>query len=80
MVLPALAVLGVLLGRTVDATSPYDLPLSEWNALNGTVGGRLGRGVPFARACYSQVGVNVSDPAAGADCATVQAKYSLDCE
>ncbi|KAJ1306336.1 hypothetical protein OPQ81_011032 [Rhizoctonia solani] len=75
MVYPAL--LAALAG-VVAARSPYDLPDSEWNTLNATVGGRLGRGVPLARDCYAQAGVNVTGPAPGLDCATVQNKYAAD--
>ncbi|CAE6465185.1 unnamed protein product, partial [Rhizoctonia solani] len=75
MVYPAL--LAALVG-VVAARSPYDLPASEWNTLNATVGGRLGRGVPIARDCYDQAGVNVTGPTPGLDCATVQNKYPTD--
>ncbi|KAF8667853.1 oxygen-dependent FAD-linked oxidoreductase family [Rhizoctonia solani] len=71
------AVLAALVGF-VAARSPYDLPESEWASLNATVGGRLGRGVPLARDCYAQAGVNVTGPAAGLNCATVQSKYATD--
>ncbi|CAE6536582.1 unnamed protein product, partial [Rhizoctonia solani] len=71
------AVLAALVG-VVAARSPYDLPASEWNTLNATVGGRLGRGVPVARDCYAQAGVNLTGPAPGLDCATVQSKYATD--
>ncbi|GAB1527167.1 hypothetical protein RhiTH_010342 [Rhizoctonia solani] len=71
------AVLAALVGFVV-ARSPYDLPESEWASLNATVGGRLGRGVPLARDCYAQAGVNVTGPAAGLNCATVQSKYATD--
>ncbi|CAE7122014.1 unnamed protein product, partial [Rhizoctonia solani] len=71
------AVLAALVG-VVAARSPYDLPVSEWNTLNATVGGRLARGVPIARDCYAQAGVNVTGPAPGLDCATVQSKYTTD--
>ncbi|KAF8691086.1 oxygen-dependent FAD-linked oxidoreductase family, partial [Rhizoctonia solani] len=73
------AVLAALVGF-VAARSPYDLPESEWASLNATVGGRLGRGVPLARDCYAQAGVNVTGPAAGLNCATVQSKYATDSE
>ncbi|KAF8748705.1 oxygen-dependent FAD-linked oxidoreductase family [Rhizoctonia solani] len=73
------AVLAALVGFVV-ARSPYDLPESEWASLNATVGGRLGRGVPLARDCYAQAGVNVTGPAAGLNCATVQSKYATDSE
>ncbi|KAH7335064.1 FAD-binding domain-containing protein [Rhizoctonia solani] len=66
-----MALLGI-----VAARSPHDLPASEWNTLNATVGGRLERGVPIARDCYAQAGVNITDPAAGLDCATVQGRYA----
>ncbi|CAE6471603.1 hypothetical protein ACGC1H_005317 [Rhizoctonia solani] len=75
MVYPAL--LAALVG-VVAARNPYDLPASEWNTLNATVGGRLGRGVPIARDCYAQAGVNVTGPTPGLDCATVQNKYPTD--
>ncbi|KAG8741999.1 hypothetical protein FRC10_002116 [Ceratobasidium sp. 414] len=58
------------------ARSPYDVSKAEWDALNSTVGGRLAFGVPLARACFAQAGVNVTG--GGMDCATVQAKYGLD--
>ncbi|KAG9079884.1 hypothetical protein FRC06_007348, partial [Ceratobasidium sp. 370] len=58
------------------ARSPYDVPKAEWDALNSTVGGRLAFGVPLARACFAQVGANVTG--GQVDCATVQAKYGLD--
>ncbi|KAG8770828.1 hypothetical protein FRC12_004022 [Ceratobasidium sp. 428] len=58
------------------ARSPYDVPKAEWDALNTTVGGRLAYGVPLARSCFAQAGVNVTGSAM--DCATVQAKYGLD--
>ncbi|KAH7335066.1 hypothetical protein B0J17DRAFT_720598 [Rhizoctonia solani] len=70
------SVLLVTLIGGVAARSPYDLPASEWNTLNTTVGGRLSRGVPIARDCYPQAGVNVTDPAPGLDCATVQNNYA----
>ncbi|KAG8715253.1 hypothetical protein FRC08_010783 [Ceratobasidium sp. 394] len=47
-----------------------------WDAFNVTVGGRLGRGVPFARECFTGVGPGVAS--GGASCASVQANYSLD--
>lgn len=58
---------------SASATSPYAVPKAEWDALNSTVGGRLARGVPFARACFDNVGVNVTS--GGPDCASVQANY-----
>ncbi|CAE6433167.1 unnamed protein product [Rhizoctonia solani] len=70
-------VLATLVGF-VAATSPYALPDSEWSTLNATVGGRLSKGVPLARDCYAQAGVNVTGPAPGLDCATVQSKYATD--
>ncbi|KAG8751645.1 hypothetical protein FRC11_009187 [Ceratobasidium sp. 423] len=70
-------VLAALVG-VVAARSAYDLPATEWNTLNATVGGRLARGVPVARDCYAQAGVNVTGPAPGLDCATVQSKYATD--
>jgi hypothetical protein len=73
----ALSVLAVL-SSTATARSPYDVSKADWDALNSTVGGRLAIGVPFARACFAQAGVNVTG--GGADCATVQAKYGLDSE
>ncbi|KEP47286.1 putative isoamyl alcohol oxidase [Rhizoctonia solani 123E] len=72
---PALLALGILFGAIAEARSPYDLPASEWNTLNATVGGRLARGVPLARDCFQQAGTNVTDAAPGLDCATVQSKY-----
>ena len=46
----------------------------EWSVLNETVGGKLGRGVPISRPCFSIFdGKNVSmDPDA---CAELQANY-----
>ncbi|KAG9125653.1 hypothetical protein FRC07_006741 [Ceratobasidium sp. 392] len=58
------------------ARSPFDVSKSEWDVLNSTVGGRLAHGVPLARACFAQAGVNVTS--ATMDCASVQAKYGLD--
>ncbi|KAH7335069.1 FAD-binding domain-containing protein [Rhizoctonia solani] len=72
---PTLLALGGLLGVLVEARSPFDLPESEWNALNATVGGRLARGVPVARACFQKAGTNVSDAPWGMDCGTVQSNY-----
>ncbi|KAG8688746.1 hypothetical protein FRC11_004850 [Ceratobasidium sp. 423] len=63
-------------GVIAGALSPYDLPASEWNTLNATVGGRLARGVPLARACFGQAGTNVTEAAPGLDCATVQSNYA----
>jgi hypothetical protein len=77
MLILSLSVLSVL-SSTVTARSPYDVSKADWDALNSTVGGRLAIGVPFARACFAQAGVNVTG--GGADCATVQAKYGLDSE
>jgi hypothetical protein len=74
LVLSALAVLS----SSATARSPYDVSQDDWNVLNSTVGGRLAKGVPFAKACFAQAGVNVTS--GGADCATVQAKYGLDSE
>ncbi|CAE6541703.1 unnamed protein product [Rhizoctonia solani] len=72
---PTLFVLGGLLGTSVQARSPYDLPASEWNTLNATVGGRLARGVPLARSCFQRAGTNVTDATPGLDCAKVQNNY-----
>ncbi|QRV85209.1 FAD-binding domain protein [Ceratobasidium sp. AG-Ba] len=58
------------------ARSPYDIPQTEWDALNSTVGGRLAYGVPLARTCFQEVGPNVTE--GGLDCATVQANYGVD--
>ncbi|KAF8598985.1 FAD-binding domain-containing protein [Ceratobasidium sp. AG-I] len=74
MLLPIVS--GLALLGTTAAISPFAIPQAQWDALNSTVGGRLGRGVPFARACFSQAGVNVTS--GGADCASVQTKYGLD--
>lgn len=71
----ALSVVSVL-GSTALARNPYDVPKAEWDALNSTVGGRLAIGVPFARACFTQAGVNVT--AGGVDCPSVQANYASD--
>ncbi|KAF8598983.1 FAD-binding domain-containing protein [Ceratobasidium sp. AG-I] len=68
----SLLVYFALLGSTA-ATSPHAVPKAEWDALNSTVGGRLTRGVPFARACFENVGANVTS--GGPDCASVQANY-----
>ena len=74
---PSLRMLSILvytaLLGSVAATSPYAVPQAEWDVLNSTVGGRLARGVPFARACFEDAGVNVSS--GGPDCASVQANY-----
>lgn len=69
-----LLVFPALLGSVV-ATNPYAVPKAEWDTLNSTVGGRLGRGVPFARACFKNVGANVTS--GGADCASVQSNYGV---
>ncbi|QRV95987.1 FAD-binding domain protein [Ceratobasidium sp. AG-Ba] len=61
---------------SASARSPYDVPKSEWDALNSTVGGRLAFGVPFARSCFPDVGPNVTT--GGPDCATVQANYGVN--
>lgn len=68
----SLLVYTALLGGAA-ATSPYAVPQADWDTLNSTVGGRLYRGVPFARACFENVGVNVTS--GGPDCASVQANY-----
>lgn len=67
---------GLALLGTTAAISPYAIPDAQWAALNSTVGGRLGRGVPFARSCFTQAGTNVTS--GGADCASVQKNYALD--
>lgn len=72
-IVSGLAILG-----TATAISPYAIPDDQWAALNTTVGGRLGRGVPFARSCFTQAGTNVTS--GGADCASVQKNYGLDSE
>ncbi|KAJ1299762.1 hypothetical protein OPQ81_000671 [Rhizoctonia solani] len=71
----ALAVLLATL-RAASAKDPLSLYQSEWDTFNITVGGRLGRGVPFARGCFENVGPGVGSTAPGADCATVQAHYA----
>ncbi|KAG8783725.1 hypothetical protein FRC12_019421 [Ceratobasidium sp. 428] len=62
--------------RSTPGVSPYGATQAEWNALNITLGGRLGRGVPFARECFTDVGPDVQS--GGASCASVQANYTLD--
>ncbi|KAH7335070.1 FAD-binding domain-containing protein [Rhizoctonia solani] len=67
--------LAVLSAYLTAARSPYDIPQSEWDALNTTVGGRLARGIPFSRACFSSVGTNVTGIESNEECATVQQGY-----
>ncbi|KDN37400.1 hypothetical protein RSAG8_10205, partial [Rhizoctonia solani AG-8 WAC10335] len=62
--------------RGANAKDPLSISLSEWDAFNTTVGGRLRRGVPFARDCLSRVGPGVGPTAPGTDCGTVQTKYA----
>ncbi|KAG9099315.1 hypothetical protein FS749_001513 [Ceratobasidium sp. UAMH 11750] len=57
------------------ACSLYDVSKAEWDALNSTVGGRLGLGDPLAQACFAQAGVNMT--AGAMDCATIQTIYSI---
>ncbi|KAH7335056.1 hypothetical protein B0J17DRAFT_720576 [Rhizoctonia solani] len=71
----ALTVLLATLHAT-NAKDPLNLSQSEWDAFNTTVGGRLGRGVPFARDCFDLVGPGVEPTVPGANCGIVQAKYS----
>ncbi|CAE6439638.1 unnamed protein product [Rhizoctonia solani] len=71
----ALAILLTTL-HAACAKDPLSLPQSEWDVFNSTVGGRLGRGVPFARDCFDLVGPGVGSSAPGTGCGTVQTKYS----
>ncbi|GAB1527168.1 hypothetical protein RhiTH_010343 [Rhizoctonia solani] len=64
----------LLLGG-VSAKDPLSVSQSEWGAFNATLGGRLGRGVPFARDCFESVDFGVGPAAPGTQCSTVQAKY-----
>ncbi|CAE6392041.1 unnamed protein product [Rhizoctonia solani] len=64
----------LLLGG-VSAKDPLGVSQSEWGAFNATLGGRLGRGVPFARDCFESVDFGVGPAAPGTQCSTVQAKY-----
>ncbi|ELU44429.1 hypothetical protein AG1IA_01542 [Rhizoctonia solani AG-1 IA] len=59
----------------VSAKDPLSVSQSEWGAFNATLGGRLGRGVPFARDCFESVDFGVGPAAPGTQCSTVQAKY-----
>ncbi|EUC62674.1 isoamyl alcohol oxidase, putative [Rhizoctonia solani AG-3 Rhs1AP] len=72
---PATIGLAVLSGYLVAARSPYDIPNAEWDALNITVGGRLARGVPFSRACFSSVGINVTGVESNEECTAIQRGY-----
>lgn len=65
----------ILLPNIVTAISPYNIPKSEWDALNVTVGGRLGRGVPLSRSCFSTVGTNVTGVESKETCESVQQGY-----
>ncbi|KAF8725196.1 oxygen-dependent FAD-linked oxidoreductase family, partial [Rhizoctonia solani] len=65
----------LVLLRGVSAKDPLSVSQSEWGALNATLGGRLGRGVPFARDCFESVDFGVGPTAPGTQCSTVQAKY-----
>ncbi|CCO32290.1 hypothetical protein BN14_06346 [Rhizoctonia solani AG-1 IB] len=79
MPLPTLYALALLLAGPLGArgeTGPLDLSQSDWNAFNVTVGGHLGRGVPFARGCFDKAGFGVGPAAPGTECSTVQAKYA----
>ncbi|CAE7101371.1 unnamed protein product [Rhizoctonia solani] len=77
MVQRGIYTLGILLAslRGANAKDPLSISKSEWDAFNATVGGRLSRGVPFARDCFSLVGTGVGPTSPGTDCGTVQAKY-----
>ncbi|CAE6450605.1 unnamed protein product [Rhizoctonia solani] len=67
--------LAALSAYSAFARSPYDVSQTEWNAFNSTVSGRLGRGVPFSRACFSNVGVNVTGVYSKEECAVAQESY-----
>ncbi|KAJ7641178.1 FAD-binding domain-containing protein [Roridomyces roridus] len=60
---------------TTSAASVATIPQSAWTQLNSTVGGRLVRGIPYARPCFARVGPGVSGSKNGAACAVVQADY-----
>lgn len=64
--------------KLVASRSPFDVSEAEWNVLNTTVGGRLGRGVPHSRACFSLVGTNVTGSESQAECASIQQGYGTD--
>ncbi|CAE6541699.1 unnamed protein product [Rhizoctonia solani] len=66
----------LLSGYLVGARSPYDIPSAEWDALNATVNGRLARGVPFSRACFSSVGINVTGTESKDECTVIQEGYA----
>ncbi|KJA24252.1 hypothetical protein HYPSUDRAFT_214704 [Hypholoma sublateritium FD-334 SS-4] len=56
------------------AQSPLSLPIPPWDALNATVGGRLHRGEPYAKACFA----SYNGVAVGWDvevCKKVQSEY-----
>ena|ERR1700761_8457810 len=70
---PSLHLLLVLL-RALSLSHARSVDDSDWHALNATVGGKLGRGIPLSRACFStfngkKVSVNT------AECAEIEANY-----
>jgi hypothetical protein len=74
---PERLVFGVSLLNVVFAhvTTPLHRRSSpNFNALNQTLGGTLGRGIPLAEPCYSNYNGTATTPNA-AQCSTVQANY-----
>jgi hypothetical protein len=67
--------LAALSAWSVIARSPFDIPKTEWDTLNSTVSGRLARGVPFSRPCFSNVGANVTGAQSKDECAAIQGIY-----
>ncbi|KAG9105493.1 hypothetical protein FRC07_009243 [Ceratobasidium sp. 392] len=59
--------------NSTHSTDPHVVPAAAWDALNLTVGGRLGKGIPFSRQCFKLVGPDVAN--GGASCADVQSNY-----
>lgn len=58
----------------VLSQSPLFLPSPAWDALNVTVGGRLYRGEPYAKACFASYNGEAVGRDAGA-CRKVQSEY-----
>ncbi|KAF8883171.1 hypothetical protein CPB84DRAFT_1750725 [Gymnopilus junonius] len=60
-------------------TDAASITTGEWDSLNGTVGGRLKVGIPFAQPCFSLLGGGKPIVPNAAECSEVQSGYEDHC-